>query len=143
MTTHGGNDELSEGVSCDESCAEMIINKIKKDSLTPSMPCGQQNTKYEALDSIMISCWNEEPEKRPSIASILNSLKEYMKLNKIDLAFKMVKRLMLVSRQMVKELNKKNSEVIRERDRCLKYLTHMMPPSVSYEFMREETNVRK
>ena len=38
----------------------------------------------EDIYQLMLSCWNGEPDKRPSFSSILESLNEIQKMYKVD-----------------------------------------------------------
>lgn len=138
----GSNIASASSQSEDASCAEMIIDKVKKDGLRPSMPFVRKEAKLKFIYDLIVRCWNEDPRKRPSFEKILMDIQEYMEEARIDAAFQTAKRLQSVSKTMVNELLHKNAEAIEERDKAIKYLSHMMPPKLSYELAIGGTHVR-
>lgn len=126
----------------DASCAEMIILKVKKDGMRPSMPFVKKDAKLRFIYELIVRCWSDNVQQRPTVAKILGELQDYMKESQIDAAFFTAKRLQSVSKTMVNELLHKSAEAIVERDRAIKYLSHMMPPKLSYELAIGGTHVR-
>lgn len=119
----------------DESCALLVIEQLKKTHLRPSLPSVKRTKTVKELDSLMIECWHERPEKRPTFNQIITKLQTYMSREHLDIAFNTGKRLKTVSRNMMRELITKKKKAISERDRALKCLTHLMPARFGYEFM--------
>ncbi|XP_072126994.1 retinal guanylyl cyclase 2-like isoform X1 [Mobula birostris] len=113
-----------------EMSAEGIIQNIKKPPplLRPIITSDQ--APMECIQ-LMKQCWNELPEKRPSVDEIFDIFNNINKGRKTNIIDSMLRMLEQYSSNLEDLITERTEELEIEKQKTEKLLTQMLPPSVS------------
>uniref|UniRef100_A0A915I285 guanylate cyclase n=1 Tax=Romanomermis culicivorax TaxID=13658 RepID=A0A915I285_ROMCU len=124
----------------DLSCALEVVKARKKNrSLQPETPVDVQYSKGGGatcmLSIVMKKCWSNEPSQRPKIQQICDELQSYGHKNNIDVVFNVGRRLTKASKAVLNMYDTQKKDSVDHTIKAVKYLVHLMPANVCYEFL--------
>ncbi|XP_055884302.1 atrial natriuretic peptide receptor 1-like isoform X2 [Biomphalaria glabrata] len=110
-----------------------LVEKIKSYQDPPYRPTVSTTPELMTMESLMRKCWDEDPEKRPSLHSIHSIINKLMvNVNKSGgLVDNLLQRLEKYSSNLEKIVDEKVDELRQEKQKSEELLKQMLPASVA------------
>ncbi|CAD5124055.1 DgyrCDS12359 [Dimorphilus gyrociliatus] len=108
-----------------------IIECIKHKTGNPFRPRLTDTNCNPSLLQLMISCWSEEPEKRPTFSEIKKALKKMSGGKETNVMDKMVHMLERYANQLESEVLERTNELAEEKKKTDMLLYRMLPKQVA------------
>ncbi|KAH9504637.1 Nitrogen permease reactivator protein [Bulinus truncatus] len=109
-----------------------IIERVTSCEAPPFRPTVTSSPDLLVMDTLMRRCWEDEPEKRPAVSSIVSIVDKLMaKVNKSGgLVDNLLQRLEKYSSDLEKIVDEKVDELKNEKEKSEELLKQMLPASV-------------
>ncbi|KAH9504643.1 Nitrogen permease reactivator protein [Bulinus truncatus] len=109
-----------------------IIERVTSYEAPPFRPTVTSSPDLLVMDTLMRRCWEEDPEKRPAVSSVVSIVDKLMaKVNKSGgLVDNLLQRLEKYSSDLEKIVDEKVDELKNEKEKSEELLKQMLPASV-------------
>ncbi|KAH9504642.1 Nitrogen permease reactivator protein [Bulinus truncatus] len=116
----------------DSLSTKEIIDRVKSSEAPPFRPTVVSSPDLLVMDTLMRRCWEEEPEKRPAVSSIVSIVDKMMaQVNKSGgLVDNLLQRLEKYSSNLEKIVDEKVDELRLEKEKSEGLLKQMLPAPV-------------
>ena len=103
-----------------------IIHYVKKRCIPPFRPNLPQQTDINQLTNLMVSCWNETPDQRPTFKNIKLIIQK-LRGPKVDIIENMMSMMEKYSKELEKIIEDANDMIARERQRNNEFILKSLP----------------
>uniref|UniRef100_H0XL13 Guanylate cyclase n=1 Tax=Otolemur garnettii TaxID=30611 RepID=H0XL13_OTOGA len=126
---HGPFDDLQEA-------PDEIINRIKDPTASvPLRPSLSEEKSNEQIVAMVMACWDESPEKRPTFLSIKKTLREASPKGHMSMLDSMVSKLEVYASHLEEAVAERTSQLMAEKRKVEKLLSTMLPSFIGAQLI--------